>query len=176
MKLLDRLKNGKSDEQIRSEQATRQMHQQNVSKQHADAPSQKNKEYLREITNEQLDSGTYELLENLFSHDFVLSNMKDAEVTEQKWLARIVARKAKRMHPDSESFATGASRNVIFSDDGPKLTPLTPHEESLIDQAVLQFLTRPPRSREGWQQDEVSKQVSVSRVEEETEETDSGLF
>lgn len=174
--LLNPLSNGKSNEQVRDEQAKRNMHQTNLSQQQRPGDAVPNKEYLQEITDNQLDGATYELLQNLFSHDFVLSNLEGAEVTEQKWLARVVARKAKRMHPGSESFATGDSRAVIFEDSSAALEPLSPHQESLIDQAVLQFLTRPPRSRGGWQQDEVSKQLKVSKVEDGSEEEKRGLF
>jgi len=174
--VLNPLSNGKSDEQLRDEQAKRNIHQSNLNGQQRPSEAVPNKEYLQEITDNQLDGATYELLQNLFSHDFVLSNLEGAEVTEQKWLARVVARKAKRMHPGSESFATGESRAVIFEDGGSALEPLNPQQESLIDQAVLQFLTRPPRSRGGWQQDEVSKQLKVSRVEDNNDEEKRGLF
>lgn len=175
-RLLNPLTNGKSDEQIRNEQAKRNLHQNNLSGQQRPGDAVPNKEYLREITDEQLDEATYELMANLFSHDFVLSNLEGAEVIEQKWLARVVALKIKRMHPDADSFAAGETRSVIFDDAGDNLAALSPHQESLIDQAVLQFLTRPPRSRQGWQQDEVSKQVSVSRVEEDDDNQSAGIF
>ena len=171
--LLNPLSDTKSDEQLRDEQAKRNMHQNNLGAVEQSARSD-DREYLKEITEEQLDGATYELMRNLFSHDFVLSNLKAAEVTEQKWLARVVARKIKRMHPDSGSFATGVTRQAIFDDSSDALSPLTPQQESLIDQAVLQFLTRPPRSRGGWQQDEVSKQLKVSRVEDDGDESNSG--
>jgi hypothetical protein len=161
---LNLFSNGKSDDELRAENAARNLHQTQLNQGHQQGAP--NREYLREITDEQLDEQTYELMQNLFSHDFVLSNLEDAEVTEQKWLARVVAMKIKRMHPPAESFVTGRTRQFVFDDDD-SLRPLDPHQETLIDQAVLQFITRPPRSRDGWQQDEVGKTVSVSRVEDE---------
>lgn len=161
------------EEEARARQREHSMHQNNLGVVDQSTSSE-DREYLREITEEQLDAATYELMTNLFSHDFVLSNLNDAEVTEQKWLARVVARKIKRMHPDAASFASGTSRRVVFDDDNDALQPLNPHQENLIDQAVLQFLTRPPRSRGGWQQDEVSKQYRVSRVEDDTEDNSGG--
>lgn len=169
---LNPFSNGQSQSEARAKQAERNIHQQNFA---AGEDPSRDKEYLKEITKEQLDDATYELMLNLFSHDFVLSNLKDEEVTEQKWLARIVAVKTKRMHPDTESFATGLTRQVVFDDtQHGSLKPLSPHQESLVDQAVLQFLTRPPRSRGGWQQDEVSKQYNVSKVEGESDNNTGG--
>lgn len=160
-------------EQMMEKQARQNMHQSNFGtmEQGDNTPD---KEYLREITEEQVDDSTLELMANMFSHDFVLSNLKDAEVTEIKWLARVVARKIKRMHPSSESFAAGEQRKIVFDDETAGLGPLSPHQENLIDQAVLDFLTRPPRSRGGWQQDEVSKQLKVSKVEDKSENSSSG--
>lgn len=162
-----------SQEEMMERQAEQQLHQSNFGtmEQGDNSPD---KEYLKEITEEQVDENTLELMSNMFSHDFVLSNLQDAEVTEIKWLARVVARKIKRMHPDSDAFAAGESRKVVFDDEQAGLKPLSPYQESLIDQAVLTFLTRPPRSRGGWQQDEVAKSLKVSKVEDKKEESSGG--
>lgn len=165
-----------SQDELMERQARQQLHQSNFGRMES-GQNVPNKEYLNKLTENQLDNGTIELMQNLFSHDFMLSNLTPAEVIEQKWLVRVVARKIKRMHPDSDAFAAGETRKVVFDDARAGLKPLSPHQESLLDQAVLQFLTRPPRSREGWQQDEVSKQLTVSKVEGEEDTTNtSGLF
>ena len=162
-----------SQDELMERQARQQMHQSNFGRMES-GQNVPNKEYLHELTENQVDDTTIELMQNLFSHDFMLSNLNPAEVIEQKWLVRVVSRKIKRMHPDSDAFAVGETRKVVFDDPRAGLKPLSPHQESLIDQAVLQFLTRPPRSREGWQQDEVSKQLTVSKVEGEEDNSGSG--
>lgn len=153
-----------SQEELQQQQAQNALHQTNLGsmQQGEHTPD---KEFLREITEEQLDEGTYELMQNLFSHDFILSNLNAAQEQEIRWLAQVVARKIKRMHPDPECYAVGERRRIVFDDpDGEALRPLSPQQESLIDQATLQFLTRPARSREGWQQEELSKSYTYSEV------------
>lgn len=160
------------------EEAIEKQHQQRLHSQNladaTDSFDSNDREYLRELTQHDLDEHSLALMENMFSQDFVLSNLKDAEVTEIKWLARIIAMKIKRMHPPPESVVSGESRKVFFDDTGDGLSPLSPHQENLIDQAVLEFLTRPTRSRDGWQQDEISKQVRVSRTEEDDDDDERG--
>ncbi len=128
--------------------------------------------HLRELTDDELDEATLRLMSNLFSQDFLLSNLTDAEVKEIKWLARPISRTIKGMHPHHESAAQGQYRELVFGDDS--LEALTPYQETLIDQAVLDFLTRPPRSREGWQQDELAKSYNVSKVEDDSSDAEKG--
>lgn len=134
-------------------------------------------EYLQELTDNQLDSHTVVLMQNLVGQDFLLSNLKGAEINEIKWLSRSMARKVKRMHPPQESFVTGERRKVLLDDDRDGLKPLTPHQENLVDQALMDFFTRVARSRDGWQQDEMGKQLRVSRTEDDSgDESEGGFF
>lgn len=162
-------RNGSSErKEMLEEQQRQQMHASNLNSA-VESDYSTDREYLRELTEHDVDSHTLALMENMFSQDFVLSNLKNAEVVEIKWLARVVAKKIKRMHPPPGSVVTGEGRKVINNDPSDGLKPLSPHQENLVDQAVLEFLSRPPRSRDGWQQDEISKQIRVSRTEDESD-------
>lgn len=166
--------NGTS-EQERVEQARQdQYHQMNLS---GGSDETTDKEYLNELTQNELDDHTVELMSNLVGQDMVLSYLKGAEITEIKWLSRSIARQIKRDHPPQESTVTGEYRKFLLDDGRDGLQPLTPYQENLIDQALLDLFTRIARSREGWQQDEMAKQVRVSRTEDSTDDEEAaGLF
>lgn len=135
---------------------------------------QETRRHLRELTDHDLDENTIRLMSNMFSKDFMLSNLTDAEVKEIKWIARSIARKIKRMHPHPNAAAQGEYRKLVFNDPNDGLKPLSSYQENLVDQATLDFLTRPPRSRGGWQQDELGKQINVSKVEDDDDGREKG--
>ena len=164
--------NSPDQDELMDRQQRQQMHASNLSQ--IDGDGNVDREYLRELTKHQVDEHTIALMSNMFSQDFVLSNLTDAEVTEVKWLARNIATKIKRMHPSEKSVAQGDARKVYMEDPNDGLKSLSPHQQNLVDQAVLDFITRPPRSRGGWQQDEVSKQVRVSKTEDDSEDSKRG--
>ena len=165
--------NGREDELDRHQQ--QQLHQTNLSTMQ-DGPDV-DTEYLQELTSNELDDHTVALMQNLVSQDFLLSNLKSAEINEIKWIARSIARKIKRMHPPQESVVEGERRKVLLDDERDGLQSLTPHQENLIDQAMMDFLTRVARSRDGWQQDEMGKQLRVSRTEDDSsDDADGGFF
>lgn len=164
--------NGTEDDLERHQK--QQLHQTNLST----IPDDPNvdTEYLQELTANELDDHTIALMQNLVSQDFLLSNLKSAEINEIKWLSRSMARKIKRMHPPQESFVQGERRKVLLDDDRDGLSALTPHQENLVDQALMDFFTRVARSRDGWQQDEMGKQLRVSRTEDDSGDDNEGGF
>ncbi len=131
----------------------------------AEPSGRKNREYLKELTKYDLDPATEKLMANLLSPDFVLGNLKDAEVKEVRWLARVTALAIQRMHPPEGSAYTGEARKY-YLDTKYALKPLSDHEINLINQALLDFFLRITRSRDGWQQDQISQQMKVSKREE----------
>jgi hypothetical protein len=166
--------NGKSDEEERVEQARQdQYHQQNLAQPGEESTDT---EYLNELTKNELDDRTVEMMQNLMGQDMVLSYLQDAEINEIKWLSRAISRQIKRNHPPQRSTVGGEFRAFLLDDGGDDggLGSLDPGQESLIDQAILDLITRISRSREGWQQDEMAKQVRVSRTEDNTEDENSG--
>lgn len=160
--------NSSNQEELVREQRRQKLHAQNNAA--GGSEFSRDREYLRELTEHELDEHTLKLMSNMFSQDFVLANLTDAGENEVKWLARNVAMKIKRMHPPSESVISGESRKVFNDDPSDALKPLSPHQENLVDQAVLEFFVRLSRSRDGWQQDEISKQIRVSRTEDESDD------
>lgn len=175
MRLFRRNK-GPDQVELIDKQQRGQVHQANISPQSNGYQQQPRPDgrHIEELTETELDDATIRLMENMFAKDFMLSNLNDAEVKEIKWLARATARKIKRMHPRPESFVQGEYRKMVFEDSADGLRSLSPRQENLIDQAVLDFLTRPPRSRGGWQQDELGKQINVSKLEEDDSGNDKG--
>lgn len=170
--LFSRRDNGESE----LEQHHRQnLHQTNFAGMQEDGSP--DKEYLEELTKNELDESTVTLMQNLMTPDYLLSNLSEAEVNEIKWIARSIARKIKRMHPPEHSYLQGEIRECALDDPEDSLCALSPYEENLIDQAVLDFFTRLSRSKGGWQQDEISKQVRVSKTEDDSKSGGSkGLF
>lgn len=138
------------------------------------------REYIRELTRHELDDATEELLHNVLSHDLVLGNLKDAEVTETRWLLENIFLAVKREHPSHDSFVEGEYRKFLLDDETDGLKPLSSHQEVLLEQARIALINRLTRSRGGWQQEEMGKQVAVSRREDvdrdESNGTIGGLF
>lgn len=125
-------------------------------------------EYIREVTDTELQHQTVEMLDNLLSKDFVLSNMSEAEVHEQRWIARIVKLMVETQHPHADSMWEGRFRQVASGRSDGHLSTLSEAEKTEILEVVQGFIARVARSREGWQQEEISKSYAVSeRVEKD---------
>lgn len=123
-------------------------------------------EYIREVTDTELQHQTVEMLDNMLSKDFVLSNMSDAEVHEQRWIARIVKLMVETQHPHDDSLWQGRFRQVASDRADGHLNTLSEAEKTEILEVVQGFIARVARSREGWQQEEISKSYAVSERRE----------
>lgn len=121
-------------------------------------------DYLRELTDSPLNEGTTDVLENMLSQDWVLANFKHEEVTEVKWLLRLLKRKVKAMHPPADSTVTGRFRAYVCDDKEEQLQPLTQHQELYLDQFFNGVFSRVSRAREGWQQDKMNESIARSEV------------
>jgi hypothetical protein len=124
-------------------------------------------EYLDKLTDHGLDSHTAELLDNMLSPDFVMSRISEAEKDEMKWLVRLEAEKIKAMHPPQNSPVSGDRRKMLYDDEDAQLEPLSDQQKQMLDMAVWDVFFRIARSVGGWQQEELSSQYKVSRVEDE---------
>lgn len=137
-------------------------------------------EYLQTLVEHGLDETTAALFQNLLTKDFVLSNITSAEKTEMTWLVRLMREKIISEHPPKDSPVQGEMRKFYYDDeDALALRPLSGYQEQLIEQAIYDIIFRLRRSVEGWQQQELSSQYRVSRVDREREEKGSrlgGLF
>lgn len=130
-------------------------------------------EYLDTLVDHGVDRSTAQLLENLLSRDFVLSRITSAEKEEMKWMVRSQFKKLKSMHPANDSPLQGEYRAICYDDGDEQLTSLTQYQEILVEAAIWDIFFRIGRSVEGWQQEELSTQYNVSRVDKD-EQSDEG--
>lgn len=136
-------------------------------------------EYLETLTKHGLEATSAEYLENMLSPDFVLSKITKAEKEEMRWLVRQQAEKIKAMHPPKRSPVQGDRMRALVGDENAKLQALDDRQIQLIEMAVFDVFFRVARSVEGWQQQELSSQYNVSRVDSDREESGGrlrGLF
>lgn len=136
-------------------------------------------EYLDQLTEHGLEKTTAAYLENLLSPDFVLSKISGAEKEEMRWLVRQQAEKIKAMHPPKRSPVKGDRMKALYDDENAQLEPLDDRQVQLLEQAVFDIFFRVARSVGGWQQEELSSQYTISRVDSEREESEGrlrGLF
>jgi len=158
------------------EQAQRQEqmqdHQANLSQAQALTPDfNDRRQYLEEITEAGIDPSTVRMLDNMLSPDFILSNLKDSEIHEIKHLRKITLRKLFAAHPSQESIMRGELRDEVY-EGGEPAQALTQQQKIALDQFIRGAFTRLARSRDGFQQEEIGKSLSVS--ERRSEKDDEG--
>lgn len=132
-------------------------------------------EYLDKLTEHGLEARTAEYLENMLSPDFVMSKITTAEKEEMRWLVRQQAEKIKAMHPPKRSPVRGDRMAALYDDEDAILEPLNDRQIQLLEMAVWDIFFRVARSVEGWQQQELSSQYNVSRVDNERDDDSSRL-
>lgn len=136
-------------------------------------------EYLDTLVDHGVDRRTADLLKNLLSRDFVLSKISSAEKEEMKWMVRSQFKKIKAFHPANDSPLEDDYRAVCYDDTNEQVSSLTQYQEILVEAAIWDIFFRIGRSVDGWQQEELSTQYNVSRVDKEDSEEGSrlgGLF
>jgi hypothetical protein len=129
-------------------------------------------EYIRELTDTSLEDPTVVLLGNMLSQDFVLGNLRAAELHEIQFLLRELELEVVRAHPPEESDITGEYRAYLFDDDHEALQPLSTKQRIEIQQLIMGVFMRATRSLDGWQQEEWSKVYNVSEVKNGESEKD----
>lgn len=178
------LLNGQSEreevEQMRENDAERQMHQASQQSMaardpldHVNGQGQLKREYIDKLTESSLDDETQDLMQNMLTPDFILSNVGEAEGTEIKWLARYHAMRIIDLHPPAESPVQGEYRKVCYDDGKDGLSSLSEIQKSRLEQGIMDLYWRARRSIGGWQQEEMSKQYDVSEVRDGNDD-DSG--
>jgi len=136
-------------------------------------------EYLDTLVDHGVDQRTADLLKNLLSRDFVLSKISEAEKEEMKWMVRAQFKKLKAFHPANDSPLEGEYRAIVYDDDSEQVSTMSQYQEILVEAAIWDIFFRLGRSVEGWQQEELSTQYNVSRVDKDEESDGSrlgGLF
>lgn len=136
-------------------------------------------EYLDKLTEHGLESRSAEYLNNMLSPDFVMSKITSAEKEEMRWLIREQAEKINAMHPPKRSPVQGKHMAAMYDDEDALWTALTDRQIQLLEMAVWDIFFRIARSEGGWQQQELSSQYNVSRVDDGKDDNNSrlgGLF
>lgn len=165
-----------SREELMDRQAEQQMHQQMQSSMMAGEEGMDYEDYIDQLVTHGLDEETAALIKNYLSPDLVLSYLKSAELNELKWFIRFQLMKVVDMHPPKDSYVTGADRKWLLGPGANELRPLSEYQRNLLEQAAQVAYVRAARSRQGWQQDQMNKQIAVSRTENEAEDESGGLF
>jgi hypothetical protein len=135
-----------------------------------------NRRYIEALTETSLDQGTIDMLDNLVTRDWILGKLEGAEVTETKWLTLELARvEIDAMHPPRESNVTDARRAFMLDDPKEEMPSLNERERKQIENFLRAVFTRVSRSRQGWQQREMSRTINVSEVKDQRDEKDGLL-
>lgn len=121
------------------------------------------REYLEAVIEDELDPAHVQMLKNMTSPDFILSNFNDAEINEIKKLREITLKKIFAAHPDQRSIMQGDIRADVYElehDIGAEA--LNQKQRNLIDEFVRGAFARVVRSRDGFQQEQFGKTISAS--------------
>jgi hypothetical protein len=163
-----------SVQEQRKAQEEMQDHQSNLQQAAQMAPSySERREYLEAVIEDELDNATVGMLRNMTSPDFILSNLKDAEINEIKKLREITLKKVFAAHPHPRSAMQGERRKQVYK-DGTPAKPLDQNQKALIDQYIRGAFARVARSRDGFQQEQFGKTISAS--ERRTADDENGGF
>lgn len=166
-----------SVEEQRKAQEQMQDHQANLQQAQQMSPDfSDRREYLEAVIEDELDSASVQMLRNMTSPDFILSNFNDAEINEIKKLREITLKKIFAAHPDQRSVMQGTIRAQVYGLDrekGPE--PLDQKQRALIDEYVRGAYARVARSRDGFQQEQFGKTISASE-RKSPEDGEGGLL
>jgi hypothetical protein len=162
---------GSDDDDAIEAQAQNQDHQQASAR----AFNQDNDtQYLREVTDTELNHETLEIVSNMLSKDFVLSNLSDAEMHELRWVSRVIRLQVEAEHPHDDSMWQGRFRELASGGHSKPLESLNGREKTELLQVIQGIIARASRGKEGWQQEEISKSYAVSERRDESD--DDGGF
>ncbi len=161
------------DEQ-QAKQERSQMHMQNLAEAGGPQDGQVDSDYVRHITDSELDQGTVRILENMLSKDWVLANFNDAEVHEIRWLSRVMQKQLEALHPPEDSIWTGELRKYAADDDRQALTPLDSAQRLVVFETIQGVISRATRSKDGWQQENFNKTIKQSETIDRSQDEEGG--
>jgi len=158
-------------ERMQKRQRDAALHQQQAGRSGADGLSQ---DLVREIVGSDLDSGIVSTLDNLASDDWALANLTDAETHEARWLSRVLALAVQAAHPPGSAVLTGEHRAWLLADEQQALEPLDDSERAMLRSYLLASISRMTRARGGWQQEQLNKSITESRVVDDEDSSETG--
>lgn len=127
-------------------------------------------EYLQRLVDAGLDETTAGRLKSLLTRDLVLSYMEKAEVNEIRWLVRLLQKDFYALHPPEGSVMQGHYRAFLSDDKNDKYIALDDNARLLVDQTIIVVVSRVARSKQGWQQEEMSKIYTVTEAKHEKDD------
>jgi len=133
-------------------------------------------EYIDKMTGSDLDQATVSMLSNMLSKDWVLSNLSEAEVNEERWLARCIKLQIEALHPREDSIWQGELRKYCSGKADNSLTHLDSKQRAIIFQLIQGHVARVTRGRDGWQQDKFNESLTVSERRDTSKDEKGGWF
>lgn len=162
-----------SREEAMEEQREHEAHQ-NAQAAMLQGPIDGQQEHLEQLLDTGVNKNTVYMLSNLLSQDFVLANYNAAEVTEVKWLSRILLLELEAMHPPQGGFWVGERRARVTGDPRENLQPLSDRDRHEIEQALMAIFARTTRGEDMEQQEQLGKQITVSEHRQTNDQQESG--
>lgn len=153
-------------EQQAREQLTRGTHTQNLNLSTHLLQKKSADDHFQKLIESGIPKSSSRYLSILLNSDLVLSFMPDAAINENRWYFRIMKEVFLAVHPRPESVMSGRYRGFLFGNDN-ELEALDGPAKLQIGEILAVVESRLLRSTEGWQQDQLSKSISVSEVRSE---------
>lgn len=137
-------------------------------------PDQSDEGFVRDVLRTELDDATLDMVSNLTSEEWVKANLTNAEVHEQKWLARTIIQEIKAMHPSQDSIWQGDIRQYAAGDESDALESLNEAQRTTLYQLILAHIARLTRSRDMEQQEILRTIINRNERRDLTEDDDGG--
>lgn len=168
----------KAQQEERERQRKHDLHSNNISSASSakEGFEQQKAEFLDRLTDTGMSDAATNILDNMFTQNWVLGNISGAEKHEVKMRLQTMFLKIKAMFPPEESDLQGAYRAFLYDDRDENINALTDKQQIIISQAIIALSTVVvSRSEGGFQQDKFVEQISVSEVRNPEEEKDGLL-
>lgn len=153
-----------------------ELHNRNVAGGAGDEFQSHKAQYLERLADSGMSDAGTRLLDNMIDKTFVLGNLSDAEVHEIKWRLQVMYLKIKARFPHQESDIQGELRAYYFDDPDENIEALSDAQKIIISQMLIGIGAYVSRSRHGFQQEQLVKQINVSEVRNPDEENEDGVI
>lgn len=168
---------GKAHQEAQERQFEQQLHGTNVSQSGQMGEFESHKaQYLDRLADTGMSDAGTRMLDNMVDKTFVLGNLSSVEVHEIKWRLHVMYIKIKSRFPHSESDIQGDLRAYYFDNEDEQIEALTDEQKIIISQMLLGISVFISRSKQGFQQEQLVKQISVSEVRNPDEEGEDGII
>lgn len=156
-------------------QVEQSAHQSNLGQTAQSFEAQKAK-YLDRLAETGMSDAKIEMLDNMTDKTWVLGNLSNAEMQEIRWWLQTTYLKIKAEFPPQESDIQGTIRAYIYDDRDEEATALSGRQKIIIAQMLKGIAVYVSRSKQGFQQEQMVKQISVSEVRNPDEDNDRSIL